>query len=96
MAVDNTILSIENRIIDGSDSKTRDQLYFIGTGQDYVRKNDTIETMTAKSSGNFYSNPNPVGKDFSDILDGGNSNKNVSQFIAPIIGGVFPTRRNGI
>jgi len=52
--------------------------------------------MEAKASGNFYSNPNPVGKDFSDILDGGNSNKGVSQFIAPIIGGVFPTRRNGI
>ena len=52
--------------------------------------------MEAKSSGNFYTNPNPVGKDFSDILDGGNSNKGVSQFIAPIIGGVFPTRKNGI
>lgn len=96
MAIDDRILSIENRIIDGSDSKTRDQLYFIGTGDDYVRKTDTIEIMTAKSSGNFYSNPNPVGKDFSDILDGGDSRKGVSQFIAPIIGGVFPTRRSGI
>ncbi len=96
MAIDDRILSIENRIIDGSDSSTRDQLYFVGTGNAYVRKTDTIETMEAKASGNFYSNPNPVGKDFSDILDGGNSNKGVSQFIAPIIGGVFPTRKNGI
>ena len=38
MAIDDRILSIENRIIDGSDSKTRDQLYFVGTGNAYVRK----------------------------------------------------------
>jgi hypothetical protein len=96
MPIDDRILSIENRIIDGSDSGTRDQLYFVGTGNNYVRKNDTEEMMEVKASGNFYSNPNPVGRDFSDILDGGDSRKSVSQFIAPIIGGVFPTRRSGI
>jgi hypothetical protein len=96
MAIDDRILSIENRIIDGSDSETRDQLYFVGTGNNYVRKNDSIEMMEIKASGNFYSNPNPVGKDFSDILDGGDSGKSVSQFIAPIVGGVFPTRKSGI
>jgi hypothetical protein len=96
MSIDDRILSIENRIIDGSDSRTKDQLYFIGTADDYVRKTDTIEIIQAKVTGNFYSNPNPVGKDFSDILDGGDSGKKASQFIAPIIGGVFPTRKNGI
>ena len=96
MPIDDSILSIENRIIDGSDSRTKDQLYFIGTADDYVRKTDTIEVIQAKASGNFYSNANPVGKDFNDILDGGDSNRGASQFIAPIIGGVFPTRKSGI
>lgn len=96
MAIDDRILSIENRIIDGSDSKTRDQLYFIGTGNNYVKKNDSLESMQVKSSGNFLINPNPLGKNFSDILDGGDSTKGALQFIAPIIGGVFPTRKSGI
>lgn len=96
MPIDDRILSIENRIIDGSDSRTKDQLYFIGTGDDYVRKTDTLEIVYAKGTGNFYSNSNPVGKDFSDILDGGDSGRGDSQFIAPIIGGVFPTRKSGI
>jgi hypothetical protein len=96
MAIDDRILSIENRIIDGSDSKTRDQLYFIGTGNNYVKKNDSLESMQVKSSGNFLINPNPLGKNFSDILDGGDSTKSALQFIAPIIGGVFPTRKSGI
>jgi hypothetical protein len=96
MPIDDRILSIENRIIDGSDSKTRDQLYFIGTADNYVRKSDSMEIVYAKGTGNFQSNSNPVGKDFSDILDGGDSGKSTSQFIAPIIGGVFPTRKSGI
>jgi hypothetical protein len=96
MPIDDRILSIENRIIDGSDSKTRDQLYFIGTADNYVRKSDSMEIVYAKGTGNFQSNSNPVGKDFNDILDGGDSGKSSSQFIAPIIGGVFPTRKSGI
>lgn len=89
------ILSLRSNIIDGSNSETYGDLYFIGAGNTYVKKSESSISITTKSSGNFYSNQNPLGKKFSDILDGGDSGGN-SQFIAPIIGGVFPTRKSGI
>jgi hypothetical protein len=87
---------LNSRIIDGSNSQTLDQLYFIGTGNNYVKKSDSGTSINAKQSGNFYSNTNPVGSSFSDILDGGNSSRNNSQFLAPIVGGVDPIQKNGI
>ena len=32
---------LNSRIIDGSNSQTLDQLYFIGTGNNYVKKSDS-------------------------------------------------------
>jgi hypothetical protein len=87
---------LNSRIIDGSNSQTLDQLYFIGTGNNYVKKSDSGTSIDTKQSGNFYSNTNPVGSKFSDILDGGNSSRNNSQFLAPIVGGVDPIQKNGI
>lgn len=89
------LVSLTPNIIDGSNSETYKQLYFVGAGNTYVRKSDSEDSIMVKASGNFYQNQNPVGKEFRDILDGGDSGGN-SQFIAPIIGGVFPTRKNGI
>jgi hypothetical protein len=89
------LLPLTSRIIDGSNSQTQDQLYFVGTGKNYVRKSDSQESIDVKSSGNFYLNQNPLGKTFNDILDGGDSGSN-QQFIAPVIGGVSPTRKSGI
>ena len=98
MVVNNelNLLSLKSNIIDGSNSQTGNLLYFVGTGKNYIKKSDSAVSIEAKSSGNFYQNENPVGKEFSDILDGGDSNRGTSQFIAPIVGGVFPTRKNGI
>lgn len=90
------ILSLSSRIIDGSTSETNDQLYFVGTGKNYVKKVDSGNFINVTQSGNFYPNTNPVGSKFSDILDGGNSSRSTSQFIAPIVGGVSPTTKNGI
>ena len=87
---------LNSRIIDGSDSQTRDQFYFIGTGNNYVKKSDSMASIAVKQSGNFYSNTNPVGNSLSDILDGGDSSRSNSQFLAPILGGVDPVQRNGI
>lgn len=97
MASDNVInLNLLNsRIIDGSNSQTRDQFYFIGTGNNYVKKTDSRASILANQSGNFYSNTNPIGSSFSDILDGGDSSRDISQFLAPILGGVEPVQRNG-
>ncbi len=82
------------RIIDGSDSQTLDQLYFIGSSRSYHKKVDTQSSMTANASGNFASNF--AGKNFRDILDGGDSESSSAQFYGVILGGVFPTERNGI
>jgi hypothetical protein len=89
------LVSLSSNIIDGSNSETYKQLYFIGVGNTYVKKSDSEDSLRIKASGNFYQNQNPIGREFRDILDGGDSSDS-SQFIAPIIGGVFPTRRNGI
>ncbi len=95
MGVDNTLLKFSSNIIDGEHSSTNDQLVFVGTGNNYIEKSGTTETVIANGSGNFRTNYNPLGKKFSDILDGGDSGAN-SQFIAPIIGGVFPVGVSGI
>lgn len=81
---------IYSRIIDGSTSQTNDQLYFVGTGKNYIKKSDSTEFINVNSSGNFYVNTNPIGREFRDILDGGSSSSDTKQFIAPIIGGEFP------
>jgi len=83
-----------NRIIDGSNSETLDQLYFIGSAKSYLKKVDTGTTLTAKATGNFYSNV--AGAEFRDILDGGSSDDQASQFFGAIVGGVFPTQPGGI
>ena len=83
---------INSRIIDGSNSQTRDQLYFIGTGKDYIKKSASSEFIDVNQTGNFYVNTNPLGGEFRDILDGGRSSNDTNQFIAPIIGGEFPFR----
>ncbi len=90
------ILGIKDRIIDGSTSQTDDQLYFVGTGKDYVRKSDSAVSIQAKASGNFYINQNPLGKQFRDILDGGSAGDQPAQYLAPVIGGVAPTTKSGI
>lgn len=89
------LVSLKSNIIDGSNSETYGQLYFVGAGNTYVKKSDSGASIEVKSSGNFFMNQNPVGKEFRDILDGGDSGRD-SQFIAPVVGGVFPTRKNGI
>jgi hypothetical protein len=90
------ILGINDRIIDGSNSQTEDQFYFIGSGKNYVKRSDSAVSIQAKASGNFYKNQNPLGKQFRDILDGGDSSNSPGQFIAPVIGGVAPTTKSGI
>lgn len=90
------IIGIKDRIIDGSTSQTDDQLYFVGTGKDYVKKSDSAVSIQAKASGNFYQNQNPLGKQFRDILDGGDSGNEPAQYLAPVIGGVAPTTKSGI
>lgn len=93
---DVSIPGLSSNIIDGSTSQTNDQLYFVGTGRNYVKRVDSATTAYIKQTGNFYQNTNPVGKDFSDILDGGSSSRSTSQFLAPIVGGVFPTQKTGV
>lgn len=82
------------RIIDGSNSQPLDQLYFIGSSRNYHKKVDTQLSMTANASGNFASNF--AGKEFRDILDGGDSESTTAQFYGVILGGVFPVEKNGI
>ena len=55
MAVNNEInlLPLTSNIIDGSNSETYNQLYFVGTGKTYVRKSDSAASIEVKSSGNF-------------------------------------------
>jgi hypothetical protein len=77
------------RIIDGSNSQTLDQLYFIGTANNYVKKDGNTSLVNVQSLGNFRSNSNPVSDSFRDILDGGTSEPGYTQFQGPIIGGEF-------
>jgi hypothetical protein len=97
MRTNDSLFSISNGIIDGADSKTNSELYFISTGDNYLSSNGRTEmdTMYINASGNFYSNLSPQGKNLSDILDGGDSGSD-SKFIAPVIGGVYPTNAKGI
>ena len=90
------ISSLNSNIIDGSNSQTNDQLFYVATGKNYIKKVDSGSFAEIKQSGNFYYNTNPLGSTLSDILDGGDSRKDTSQFIAPIVGGVFPTTKSGI
>jgi hypothetical protein len=79
------------RIIDGSSSQTSDNLYFIGTENNYVKKSSKSETINYSSFGNFWLKQTSVESKFRDILDGGSSEGNF-QFEGPIIGGEFPTQ----
>jgi hypothetical protein len=95
MGADNSLLKFSSNIIDGENSSTNNQLVFVGTSNNYIKKSGTSQTSIENGSGNFRTNSNPAGKNFSDILDGGDSGPN-SQFVAPIIGGVFPVSARGI
>lgn len=95
MSSESVLLKFSSNIIDGENSSTNNQLVFIGTSNNYFKKSGTSQTSIENGSGNFRTNSNPAGKNFSDILDGGDSGPN-SQFIAPIIGGVFPVSARGI
>jgi len=77
------------RIIDGSNSATLDQLYFIGTANNYIKKSGNTSLVNVQSQGNFRSNGNSVANSFRDILDGGSSEASSFQFEGPIIGGEF-------
>lgn len=79
------------RIIDGSNSETLDQLYFVGTTNNYVKKVANKEVSTFSSFGNFWAKQTSVQNQFRDILDGGDSSAGTAQFVGPIIGGEFPT-----
>jgi hypothetical protein len=83
---------LEVRIIDGSDSQTLDQLYFVGTTNNYVKKVGNREVKNYSSFGNFWTKQTSVQERFRDILDGGDSSNGTSQFIGPVIGGEFPTK----
>jgi len=87
------ILPPSNNIIDGGTGETNDQLYFIGTGDNYIQNSNYNQSTV---SGNFQIRTNPLGNKFSDILDGGDSENTTAQFIGSVIGGVFPTTKNGI
>lgn len=84
---------LSNRIIDTGNSETYDQLYFVGTRNNYVKKSGIESVSEVSAMGNFWVNQNSVKSEIRDILDGGNSDSGVSQFEGPIIGGEFPTDR---
>lgn len=84
---------LTKRIIDAKDSETYDQLYFVGTQNNYTKKSGKTNIANVSSLGNFWINENPVKSEFRDILDGGDSSLGASQFEGPIIGGEFPTER---
>lgn len=84
---------LSNRIIDSGDSETYDQLYFVGTRNNYVKKSGVSSIASVSSMGNFWVDQGSVKNEIRDILDGGNSDSGVSQFEGPIIGGEFPTDR---
>jgi len=80
------------RIIDGSSSQTLDQLYFIGTANNYVTKTTKTDIQNYSTFGNFWVKEVNVTNNFRDILDGGDSEPGTAQFTGPIIGGEFPTK----
>lgn len=80
------------RIIDGSTSRTLDQLYFIGTANNYVTKTTKINIQNFSTFGNFWTKEVNELDNFRDILDGGDSSAGTAQFTGPIIGGEFPTK----
>jgi hypothetical protein len=80
------------RIIDGSSSQTLDQLYFIGTANNYVTKTTKTNIQNYSTFGNFWTKEVNVVNNFRDILDGGDSQAGTVQFTGPIIGGEFPTK----
>ena len=81
--------SLGVRIIDGSNSQTLDQLYFIGTANNYIKKDGNTSLNNVSSLGNFRPNENSQANSFRDILDGGTSSAGSFQFQGPIIGGEF-------
>jgi hypothetical protein len=83
---------LADRIIDGSDSQTLDQLYFIGTANNYVTKTTKTSVQTYSTYGNFWVKEANVVDNFRDILDGGDSEAGTAQFTGPVIGGEFPTK----
>jgi len=93
MATDFNSPELTNRIIDAKDSETYDQLYFVGTKNNYTKKTSKTNISTVSSLGNFWVNEESVKSEFRDILDGGDSSSGSSQFEGPIIGGEFPTER---
>jgi hypothetical protein len=80
------------RIIDGSSSQTLDQLYFIGTANNYVTKTSKTNIQNVSTFGNFWIKEVNQVNNFRDILDGGDSSAGTAQFTGPIIGGEFPTK----
>jgi len=83
---------LATRIIDGSTSRTLDQLYFIGTANNYVTKTTKTNIQNYSTFGNFWVKEVNVVDNFRDILDGGDSSAGTAQFVGPIIGGEFPTK----
>jgi hypothetical protein len=83
---------LSTRVIDGSNSQTLDQLYFIGTANNYVTKTTKTSISNYSTYGNFWVKEVNVTDNFRDILDGGNSEAGTAQFTGPIIGGEFPTK----
>ena len=86
-------LDLTTRIIDGSDSETYDQLYFVGTQNNYTKKSGKSAQTDVSALGNFWVNQDSVKNTFRDILDGGDSSSGSEQFTGPIIGGEFPTEK---
>lgn len=82
--------SINSRIIDGTNSEPQDLLYLVASTKNYVKNINSKTTINVNKSGNFYTNTNPINTSKYSILDGGDSSRDNSQFIAPIIGGVDP------
>ena len=85
--------NLPKRIIDASDSETYDQLYFVGTQNNYAKKSGKTNLSTVSTMGNFWVKQESVKSEFRDVLDGGDSKDGVSQFTGPVIGGEFPTER---
>lgn len=83
---------LDTRIIDGSSSQTLDQLYFIGTANNYVTKTTKTDIQNYSTFGNFWLKEVNVTNKFRDILDGGDSSAGTAQFTGPVIGGEFPTK----
>jgi hypothetical protein len=78
-------------IIDGSDSRTLDQLYMVGTTNNYIQKIGDHSVQNYSSYGNFWTKQVGGRSQTRDILDGGDSSSGTAQYQGPIIGGEFPT-----